>query len=89
MGTVLTATDPARLFHLPLSTQAREEVREIQQGSMHVTLERGCGDSWVCTLGGRFSAKKFYNHYFRETVVDDAFLWLWKAKSPIKFEMAG
>ena len=33
---VLTATDPGMLFHLPLSAQAREEVREIQRGSMHV-----------------------------------------------------
>ena len=89
VGTVLMATDPAMLFHLPLSTQARQEVREIQQRSRHVVPERDSADSWVCTLGGKFSASKYYNHYFRETIADEAFLWLWKAKSPIKFKLFG
>ena len=89
MGTVLAATDPAMLFHLPLSTQARQEVREIQQRSRHVVPKRDSADSWVCTLGGKFSASKYYNHCFRETIADEAFLWLWKAKSPIKFKLFG
>ena len=42
---VLTLTDPSRLFHLLLSAQAREEVREIQHGSMHILLESDCRDT--------------------------------------------
>ena len=77
------------LFHLPLSAQESEEVREIQRGSMHVIPERGIVDTWVSTLNGKFSAKNYYNHCFREMIADDAFLCLWKAKSPIKFKMFG
>ena len=80
---------PVMLFQLPLSTQAREEVREIQQGSMHVLLERDCNDTWECTLGGKFSSKKFYDHCFKEMVAYDVFVWLWQAKRPIKFKMFG
>lgn len=86
---ILTATDPSLIFHLPLSTQAREEVREIQQGTMHVILDEGCTDAWECNLGGVFSSKRYYDHCFRDTAADDAFRWLWKAKSPIKFKIFG
>ena len=84
-----TATDPSLIFHLPLSTQAHEEVREIQQGTMHVLLDEGCTDAWECNLGGAFSSKRYYDHCFRDIAADDAFRWLWKAKSPIKFKMFG
>ena len=86
---VLTVAEPSLIFYLPLSTQAREEVREIQQGSMHVLLDRECNDTWECNLGGAFSSKRYYDHCFREMVADDAFGWLWKAKSPIKLKMFG
>ena len=85
---VLTATDPASIFSLPLSIQAREEVRRIQLASMHVGVDVGSRDTWDCTLG-RYSSKKFYEHCFKEIVADEAFGWLWKAKSPIKFKMFG
>ena len=86
---ILTAMDPSMIFYLPLSTQAREEVREIQQGSMHVLLDGGCTDAWECNIGGAFPSKRYYDHCFRDTVADDAFRWLWKARSPIKFKMFG
>ena len=86
---ILTAEDPSLIFHLPLSTQAREQVREIQQGSMHVLLDRECNDTWECNLGGTFSSKRYYDHCFRDMVADKAFGWLWNAKSPIKFKMFG
>ena len=86
---VLATTDPNLLFHLPLSTQARGEVREIQQGSLHTVLDSDQYDAWECTLDGTYSLKKFYEHCFREVVADKAFLWLWKAKCPIKFKMFG
>ena len=85
---VLTATDPASIFSLSLSIQAREEVRQIQLASMHVGVVVGSHDTWDCTLG-RYSSKKFYEHCFKEIVADEAFGWLWKAKSPIKFKMFG
>ena len=83
---VLTATDPAMIFSLPLSIQAREEVREIQQGSMHVCVANDRCDIWECTLG-RFSSKKYYNHCYKQVVADEAFGWLWKAKGLIKCKM--
>ncbi|XP_073355555.1 uncharacterized protein [Aegilops tauschii subsp. strangulata] len=86
---IITATDPSLIFHLPLSTQAREEVRGIQQGTMHVLLDEGCTDAWECNLGGAFSSKLYYDNCLRDTAADDAFRWLWKAKSPIKFKMFG
>ena len=89
VASILTASDPSLIFHLPLSSQARQEVRDIQQGSMHVVLDRACNDSWVCNLGGSFSSKRYYDNCFRDMVADKAFGWLWKAKSPIKFKMFG
>ena len=80
--------DPTTLFNLPLSIQAREEIREIQCGSAHVELDRDCADTWVYDLG-RLSSKKYYNHCFRHVVADEAFGWLWNSKSPIKFKMFG
>ena len=56
---------------------------------MHVILDEGCTDAWECNLGGDFSSKRYYDHCFRDTAADDAFRWLWKAKSPIKFKMFG
>ena len=85
---VLRTTDPAMIFSLPLSAQAREEIREIQLGSSHVCLEYGSPDVWVCELG-RYSSKKYYNHCFKQVKADEAFGWLWKAKCPIKFKMFG
>ena len=72
---VLTTTDPTMIFSLPLSVQAREEIREIQRGSAHVRLDSDCADTWVCNLG-RYSSKKYYNHCFRQVVADEAFGWL-------------
>ncbi|XP_073355017.1 uncharacterized protein [Aegilops tauschii subsp. strangulata] len=86
---ILTAMNPSLIFHLSLPTQAREEVREIQEGTMHVILDEGCTDAWEYNLGGVFSSKRYYDHCFRDTAADDAFRWLWKAKSPIKFKMFG
>ena len=88
VANVLTANDPASIFSLPLSIQAREEVRQIQLASGHVGVDVGSRDTWDCTLG-RYSSKKFYQHCFKEIVADEAFGWLWKAKSPIKFKMFG
>ena len=64
VANILTASDPSLIFHLPLSPQARQEIRDIQQGSMHVVLDRACNDSWVCNLGESFSSKRYYDHCF-------------------------
>jgi len=85
---VLTATDPAMIFSLPLSIQAREEIKEIQEGLSQNRVANDRCDIWECTLG-RFSSKKFYNHCYKQVVADEAFGWLWKAKSLIKFKMFG
>ena len=57
---VLAATDPSTIFSLPLSTQAREEIKEIQEGLPQNRLAVDNSDVWECLLG-RFSSKKFYN----------------------------
>ena len=85
---VLTSRDPAMIFSLPLSVRAREEIREIQQGSAHVSVAVDHCDVWECTLG-HFSSKKYYDHCLKQVVADDVFGWLWKAKSPIKFKLFG
>ena len=61
---VLNATDPATIFSLPLSTQAREEIKEIQEGLPQNRLAVDNSDVWECLLG-RFSSKKFYNHCYK------------------------
>ena len=55
---------------------------------MHVRVVNDCANTWVCNLG-RFSSKGYYNHCFKQVVADEAFCWLWKSKSPIKFKLFG
>ncbi|XP_073354904.1 uncharacterized protein [Aegilops tauschii subsp. strangulata] len=84
---VLQANEPSKLFQLPLSAQAREEAREIQGRCAHVGLVTEEQDVWVCSIANRFSSSIYYKHCFREVEADETFVWLWKAKSPIKFKV--
>ena len=84
----LTTTDLAALFHLPLSPQALNEIRALQQASLHVSLDgNAAGDSWIFQWGSKsYAASKYYKFCHRNITPHDAFLWLWKSKSTPKLK---
>lgn len=66
-------------FHLPLSLQAREDVRELQSLT---ALVDPTFKPWITgsALGQPFTSSKFYSFCFRYIVRDEAFTWIWKSK---------
>lgn len=84
---VITTADPSDIFHLPLSTQAREEIRQIQADAGHVLLNAGTKDNWTCSLGQPYMSRKFYAFCFRDVPVDKVFQWIWKSECPIKYKV--
>ena len=64
----LCNTSLSETFHLPLSTQALEETRDLQQKTMHVEfLNPLTNDEWTCVWGtDYYSANRFYTFYFKD-----------------------
>ena len=86
---MLTIPEIGEAFHLPLSTQAHDELRRIQNvvSSTELSDER---DIWTCTWGSStFKTTPYYKFCFRELQVHEAFHWLWKAKSVPKIKNFG
>lgn len=82
---VLTCSLLDQLFHLPLSIQARDELRQIQflSAEVRLTTQR---DSWRCPWG-EYTAKRFYEFCFREVQVDPEFCLIWKSKCTMKIKV--
>ena len=86
---MLSISNLREAFHLPLSVQAHEELRALQQDVSSVTLSEG-KDVWICTWGAQlFKTTDYYKFFFREVNAHAAFGWLWKAKSVPKIKVFG
>ena len=84
---LLTAPVLGHNFHLLISTQAREELRDLQC-SMASTELSEAHDIWRCAWGtGDFAPRKYYDHCFRGVTADDAFKWIWKSKCTNKWRV--
>jgi hypothetical protein len=75
----LNATSLSGNFHLPLSPQAMQEVRDLQQLVRYVDLSAG-EDIWTYPWGASYSSSQYYKYCFSQLKPHDAFLWIWKSK---------
>ncbi|XP_037432425.1 uncharacterized protein LOC119299287 [Triticum dicoccoides] len=79
-------------FHLPLSMQAHDELRHIQEITAHVgnqvdEVER---DQWCYAWGTDvYTAKSYYKFYFRDVSTHKAYKWLWKSSATMKIKVFG
>ena len=74
-------------FSLPLSIQARGELRDLQTSLANMELT-GNRDTWRCVWGAEgFQSRKFYLHCFRDEVADKGFEWIWKSKCTNKWKV--
>ncbi|XP_037418890.1 uncharacterized protein LOC119283440 [Triticum dicoccoides] len=88
----LTITSLDEAFHLPLSMQARDEVRNIQHLVAHVTLDNGHNikDVWSYIWGTtEYAARRFYKFCFRNVKAHKTYHWLWKSKVTVKIKVFG
>jgi hypothetical protein len=65
---------------LPLSPQALEEVRELQNLIAEVSISSE-PDIWTYPWGKEYTSSKFYKFCFKDIHPHISFLWLWKSKS--------
>lgn len=74
-------------FHLPLSSQAREEVLQLQNIVAGYQIDIDNKDAWVYHWGQRYSSAKYYHFYFRDVDCDEAFKWIWRSKCTMKLKV--
>lgn len=87
--TFLGTSSLQEAFSLPLSEQAYDELRMIQQEIREVQLNPR-GDDWVCSWGAStFETAAYRRFCFQETTVHPAFRWLWKTKCVPKIKVFG
>jgi hypothetical protein len=75
----LSAGRLADNFWLPLSPEALEEVREMQNMTTLIQLTPD-HDTWIYTWGDKYTPSRYYNFCFRNFQPHVSFLWLWKSK---------
>jgi hypothetical protein len=83
----LTAGSLADNFWLPLSPQALDEVRSLQNDSA-IILQEG-DDSWSYPWGGNYTSSQYYQFYFQDINPHVSILWLWKAKCTPRVKFFG
>lgn len=66
VATFLSMTSLGEGFHVPVSQQATEEIREMQAITLHTTLGGSIHGSWTCVWGDKYSARKYYAFYFKD-----------------------
>lgn len=74
-------------FHLPLSPQARNEVRDLQLLTEGMNTDNECNDVWTCVWGGEYTSAKFYRYYFKDVDTDEVFPWIWGSKCTMKLKV--
>lgn len=74
-------------FHMPLSTQSREEIQELQLLTASMTPVPERKDIWTCSWGAKYSARKFYAFYLKDVEADEVFRWIWKSRCTMKIKM--
>jgi hypothetical protein len=83
----ITAPTLADNFWLPVSSQAREEIRDLQNTSRELMLDSQDRDRWVYDWGATvFTSQKYYQYCFRDITVHAAYGWLWKSKCTPKMK---
>ena len=88
----LGSTSLHETFHLPLSVQAMQEIRDLQQEVRHVgnATDPTPHDNWTYCWGSvDFKAIKYYKFYFREVHAHQSYKWLWAARSTLKIKVFG
>lgn len=77
-------------FHLPLSPQALQELRQLQTQLAETGLSSSAHDQWTYIWGAReFKSKDYYKFFFKDVPVHDAFKWLWKCICTPKIKVFG
>jgi hypothetical protein len=77
----LTASRLSDNFYLPLSPQALEETRNLQNDVTRIEMATNGNDKWTYAWGSDiYSSKSFYQYCFRELQPHITFSWLWKTK---------
>jgi hypothetical protein len=77
----LTASTLADNFSLPLSPEALQEVKDLQEEAASTVLSHATIDSWTYVWGSAFyTSRRYYKYCFREIVPHVAFKWIWKSK---------
>ena len=72
---LLTSPTLSHNFQLTIYVQARGELHDLQSSMAPIELT-DTPDTWSCVWGsGGFASRKYYEHCFREVVVDDSFKW--------------
>ena len=88
----LGSTSLHETFHLPLSVQALDEVRDLQQKVLHIGNQETpyTHDTWEYCWGSKeFKANRYYKFYFRDVKAHQSYHWLWKSKVTLKIKMFG
>lgn len=71
--------DLNRVFFLPLSVQASDQLTELQQTMDDRQWEYNQHDSWSYTWGSKFSSKNAYKHLQGSLEATPLFRWIWKS----------
>jgi hypothetical protein len=75
---VFSAADITSLFHLPLSRQAFQELKSMQQLLNNNPLS-GAEDVRIYCWGEKYTSAKFYKQIHSHITVPKVFHWLWKS----------
>ena len=75
------------IFFLPLSSQATEELRQLQMHIQNISYDEDTTDLWQPTWGSEYTSRKFYKHAFDNLDCHPVFKSIWKSKctNRIKF----
>ena len=73
------SSELSSLFSLPLSRQAFAELGELQL-ILHDNPLNADNDVWSFCWGGKYTAKRFYDHIHAHIVVPNAFSWIWQSR---------
>jgi len=68
------------IFVLPLSTQAYEEMMDLQNHLVTLEYDDSAVDSWRMLWGPQYSSWRFYNHVFSGMASTPYFKVLWKSQ---------
>jgi hypothetical protein len=70
-----------RIFSLPLSSQAADQLVEVQKIVQNLSLDPGINDIWVYKWGSCFSSSKAYTHFRGQLEASPLFKWLWTSSN--------
>ena len=75
------------IFFLPLSSQATEELQQLQMHIQNISYDDDAIDLWQPTWGSEYTSRKFYKHAFDNLDCHPVFKSIWKSKctNRIKF----